>query len=235
VRPSDLDKFSAIPRDEDGPVIREPWEAQAFGMTLVLHERRPFTWREWADSLTAELTAAKARGEEDDGSRYYLYWLTALGKLVAEKRLVPAEDLALRKQQWDAAALDAARPTDRAATPLTSGRCATTSRRLAVDTRARPRRGQWLPRARRCANADRRIRLSPRSGRAQGRSAPDGGVHDPGAHHSRRGHLPSLVAVCSSTRRSPTRRRSLKMRPPTTPRRTPRLRCASNSCRQCVS
>ena len=28
-----------IPRDDDGPVFREPWEAQAFAMTLALHAR----------------------------------------------------------------------------------------------------------------------------------------------------------------------------------------------------
>ena len=28
-----------VPRDADGPVFREPWEAQAFAMTLALHER----------------------------------------------------------------------------------------------------------------------------------------------------------------------------------------------------
>ena len=28
-----------IPRDGDGPVFREPWEAQAFAMALALHER----------------------------------------------------------------------------------------------------------------------------------------------------------------------------------------------------
>ena len=28
-----------IPLDDDGPVFREPWEAQAFAMTLALHER----------------------------------------------------------------------------------------------------------------------------------------------------------------------------------------------------
>lgn len=104
MRPLDVDRLPSIPRDDDGPVFREPWEAQAFGMTLVLHERGYFTWREWTDRLTAEITAAKARGEEDDGSRYYLYWLTALEKLVAQKRLVPADDLAVRKQEWDEAA-----------------------------------------------------------------------------------------------------------------------------------
>jgi len=104
VRPLDVDSFPSIPRDEDGPVFHEPWEAQAFGMTLVLHESGHFTWREWTHRLSAEITAAKARGEEDDGSRYYLYWLTALEKLVAEKRLVPTDELAVRKHEWDEAA-----------------------------------------------------------------------------------------------------------------------------------
>ena len=30
----------SIPCDAEGPVFREPWEAQAFAMTLALHERR---------------------------------------------------------------------------------------------------------------------------------------------------------------------------------------------------
>ena len=31
-------ELPSLPRDEDGPVFREPWEAQAFAMTLWLHE-----------------------------------------------------------------------------------------------------------------------------------------------------------------------------------------------------
>jgi len=34
-----------LPRDADGPVFREPWEAQAFAMALTLHERGLFTWK----------------------------------------------------------------------------------------------------------------------------------------------------------------------------------------------
>ena len=37
-------EVAPIPRDDDGePVFREPWEAQAFAMTLALHERGLFT------------------------------------------------------------------------------------------------------------------------------------------------------------------------------------------------
>ena len=53
------------------PVFREPWEAQAFGMALVLHERGLFKWDEWAQALSAEIRAAQAQGDPDLGNTYY--------------------------------------------------------------------------------------------------------------------------------------------------------------------
>jgi nitrile hydratase accessory protein len=102
--PSELDQLPAIPRDDDGPVFRAPWEAQAFAMAVNLHERGAFTWKEWAARLADEIAAARERGEVDDGRRYYHYWLAALEKLVAEKRLVAAEELTHRKDEWERAA-----------------------------------------------------------------------------------------------------------------------------------
>jgi nitrile hydratase accessory protein len=101
---TDLGRCAGLPRDDEGPVFREPWEAQAFGMTLALYERGHFTWKEWTEGLAAEIAAARERGETDDGSRYYLYWLAALEKLVAAKRLVPSAELLDRKHEWDRAA-----------------------------------------------------------------------------------------------------------------------------------
>jgi len=101
-----LDALPTIPRDVDGPVFRAPWEAQAFAMAVTLHERGHFTWKEWAARLADQIADAKARGEDDDGSRYYYYWLAALEKLVAEKRLIAADELATRKDEWDRAARD---------------------------------------------------------------------------------------------------------------------------------
>jgi len=101
---ADLDTLTTIPRDAEGPVFRAPWEAQAFGMAVMLHERGHFTWKEWADRLAAEVAGAKTRGEHDDGTRYYYFWLSALEKLVAEKRLILADELAARKDAWDRAA-----------------------------------------------------------------------------------------------------------------------------------
>jgi nitrile hydratase accessory protein len=101
---ADLDALPAIPRDADGPVFRAPWEAQAFAMAVTLHQRGHFTWNEWAERLAKEIAAAKARGEHDDGTRYYYFWLAALEKVVADKRLVLADELAERKDAWDRAA-----------------------------------------------------------------------------------------------------------------------------------
>src|SRR2546429_1991681 len=79
------DAVPSIPRDAEGPVFREPWEAQAFAMTLALHERGLFTWPEWAAALAAEISAAQTSGDPDLGDTYYRHWLAALEKLVAEK------------------------------------------------------------------------------------------------------------------------------------------------------
>jgi len=100
----DLGALPALPRDDAGPVFKAPWEAQAFAMTLSLHRAGTFTWREWAAALAAELAAAAARGEPDDGSHYYEHWLTALEKLIVANNVVPEQDLERRVQDWDAAA-----------------------------------------------------------------------------------------------------------------------------------
>ncbi|RPH50009.1 MAG: nitrile hydratase accessory protein [Lysobacterales bacterium] len=99
----DLGALPALPRDDEGPVFNAPWEAQAFAMTLSLHAAGAFTWREWADALAAELSAAAAHGEPDDGSHYYEHWLTALEMLVAKKGVVPEQELERRMDEWEAA------------------------------------------------------------------------------------------------------------------------------------
>ena len=83
----------SIPRDHEGPVFREPWEAQAFAMALALHERGVFTWPEWAAALAAEIRSAQAAGDPDLGTTYYRHWLAALEKLVATKGIASTDAL----------------------------------------------------------------------------------------------------------------------------------------------
>jgi nitrile hydratase accessory protein len=92
-----------VPRDDDGPVFREPWEAQAFAMALALHERRLFTWKEWANALAREITRAQAAGDPDTGETYYRHWLATLEKLVAEKGVATSQTLLRTRDAWDRA------------------------------------------------------------------------------------------------------------------------------------
>jgi nitrile hydratase accessory protein len=99
-----LSEVRTIPRDEEGPVFREPWEAQAFAMTLKLQERGLFTWGEWAQTLGDEIKRAQAAGDPDTGATYYRHWLAALERIVAEKGVTDRATLTRYYDAWDHAA-----------------------------------------------------------------------------------------------------------------------------------
>ena len=90
-----------IPHDTDGPVFREPGEAQAFAIAVALHERGVFTWSEWAAALSLEIKRAQAAGDPDTGETYYSHWLNALERLVADKGVTTAETLTRYRDAWD--------------------------------------------------------------------------------------------------------------------------------------
>jgi nitrile hydratase accessory protein len=100
---SDSGRLAALPRlprDDGGPVFREPWEAQAFALAVKLSEQGHFTWKEWAGALASELKAAADRGEPDDGSHYYEHWLATLERLVTTRGLSDPDALLARKEAW---------------------------------------------------------------------------------------------------------------------------------------
>lgn len=94
---------TSIPQNSDGPVFREPWEAQAFALALSLNQRGLFTWKEWAATLGEEIKKAQAAGDPDRGDTYYHHWLATLERLVAEKGLTDTETLARTRDAWDRA------------------------------------------------------------------------------------------------------------------------------------
>ncbi len=95
-----LEALPPLPRDEEGPVFAEPWQAQAFALAVKLSEQGYFTWKEWAGALADELKAAADRGEPDDGSQYYHHWVAALEGLVTAKGLTDSPALLARKEAW---------------------------------------------------------------------------------------------------------------------------------------
>jgi len=95
--------MQTIPRNKEGPIFREPWEAQAFALALSLHERGVFSWNEWTDTLGKEIKKAQAAGDPDTGETYYHHWLAALECLVAAKGLADAQTLARTRNAWQRA------------------------------------------------------------------------------------------------------------------------------------
>jgi nitrile hydratase accessory protein len=88
------------PRDADGPVFREPWEAQAFALAVSLHARGVFTWPEFAAALAAAIRRAQAAGDADLGDTYYAHWLAALESTVAAKAAASADELEQCRHAW---------------------------------------------------------------------------------------------------------------------------------------
>ena len=93
-----------LPMAEDGPVFREPWEAQAFAMAVSLQGAGLFTWGEWAAMLGEEIKHAQAAGDPDTGATYYRHWLATLERMVAAKSLTDAGTLMRYRDAWDRAA-----------------------------------------------------------------------------------------------------------------------------------
>lgn len=96
----DLDTLEGLPRDEDGPVFGEPWEAQAFALTVDLSEQGLFTWREWAETLAEEIRLAGEAGDPDLGDTYYRHWARALTKILSARGAVTPGELEERTELW---------------------------------------------------------------------------------------------------------------------------------------
>jgi nitrile hydratase accessory protein len=98
---------------EGAPVFAEPWQAQAFALTVELHRGGAFTWSEWSAALGARIGTG-------GGAPYYEDWLAALETILAEKGLADAAQLAALKSAWAHAYRDT--PHGKPVTPPTPPR-----------------------------------------------------------------------------------------------------------------
>jgi nitrile hydratase accessory protein len=97
-------ELAGLPRDDDGPVFGEPWQAQAFALAVSLHERGAFTWPDWAAALGERIAAAQQQGDPDAGDTYWLHWLATLQRMVERQGLTDAATLDRYRTGWDQAA-----------------------------------------------------------------------------------------------------------------------------------
>jgi nitrile hydratase accessory protein len=101
-----MQDFPHQPHDEEGPVFKEPWEAQAFALVVALHEQGLFSWKEWAAVLSEQIAAAQGEGDPDLGNTYYQHWLAALETISKRKKLSDTDELQQRKSAWISAYLN---------------------------------------------------------------------------------------------------------------------------------
>jgi nitrile hydratase accessory protein len=99
-----LELLPGLPRDAEGPVFEQPWHAQAFAMTVSLHERGVFTWPEWSNALAREIRSAAHHDTPNPGEAYYLHWLQALETLITAKGVASNQELSRFQEAWQRAA-----------------------------------------------------------------------------------------------------------------------------------
>jgi nitrile hydratase accessory protein len=99
---SPLAQSPGLPKSPEGdPVFPEPWAAEAFAMTVHLHERGVFTWSEWAQALAHEVHKP---GRAPDGSDYFDCWVAALCAVLGEKAVADPDTLTALQHSWQRAA-----------------------------------------------------------------------------------------------------------------------------------
>ncbi|MBD9455123.1 nitrile hydratase accessory protein [Rhizobium sp. RHZ02] len=99
---SPLAQSPQLPKSPDGePVFPEPWAAEAFAITVHLHERGLFTWNEWAETLSRELHQP---GRAEDGSDYFDCWVAALSAILVKLGVADADMILDLQKSWQRAA-----------------------------------------------------------------------------------------------------------------------------------
>jgi nitrile hydratase accessory protein len=91
-----------LPKSAEGdPVFAEPWHAQAFAMTVRLHEQGVFGWEQWAEALSREVHRP---GRAMDGSDYFECWVAALSALISQQSVASEAEQVALSDRWARAA-----------------------------------------------------------------------------------------------------------------------------------
>jgi nitrile hydratase accessory protein len=95
-----------LPRDAEGPVFEQPWQAHAFALVIRLHEAGAFTWEQWVRVFSREIASAPAQSGEGANDAYYRQWLAALEEIVVQSGLSNRETMTARSDEWRQAYLN---------------------------------------------------------------------------------------------------------------------------------
>ena len=79
---------AAPPRRNGELVFAAPWERRLFGVTMALHERGVFAWRDFNAHLIDEIARWTASAAAGDAYAYYEHWERALSRLLDERSVI---------------------------------------------------------------------------------------------------------------------------------------------------
>jgi nitrile hydratase accessory protein len=103
---SELTQSMPLPGDaRDAFRFDEPWQAQAFAITVELHRRGHFSWAEWVEIFSKEIQTHPATPEEGHTTGYYRQWLAALETILAKSRLSRSPEIDSTEERWRSAYL----------------------------------------------------------------------------------------------------------------------------------
>lgn len=85
---------------DNGPAFSEPWQAEAFALTMQLSRAGHFTWAEWVAAFSSEITASPQEEGEDVNTAYYRQWMQALEKIVGYRGMATDDEVADYQEHW---------------------------------------------------------------------------------------------------------------------------------------
>ena len=89
----------APPRRNGELLFQAPWESRVFGIAVALYQQGLFEWREFQQSVIAEIAAWERQHPDGAGWQYYERWQAALENLLARKGLCDSRELRARADE----------------------------------------------------------------------------------------------------------------------------------------
>jgi len=98
---------AALPRKNGELDFEAPWESQAFGMAIALHEQGHYDWEEFRQRLISEIGEWE-RSDQDERAvwDYYRHWLASFEALIKDRGLLSEEEIEERTSEFVSGARD---------------------------------------------------------------------------------------------------------------------------------
>lgn len=91
---------AGAPRRNGELVFEEPWQSRAFGIVAALAENRSCDYQEFRRRLIAEIGQWQANHDDPAAVyRYYDRWLAALQRLLEDRNMLSAGEIAIRARR----------------------------------------------------------------------------------------------------------------------------------------